>query len=107
MAARVGCKNSHNIKPRGLRHWFATHMLWQGTNLKQIQAALGHSQAQTTFIYLHSDEHDAEAMVEFADFDPNFQADVLVKPSAKPATVLPETPWRQRVALTSKTSIRR
>lgn len=43
-------------KLRGvLRHACATHSLNRGVNLKALQAAMGHSQIETTIGYCHSD----------------------------------------------------
>lgn len=43
------------ITPHHLRHAYATHCLNRGVNVKALQAALGHSQVETTIGYCHAE----------------------------------------------------
>lgn len=52
-ASTLGLENS--VTPHCLRHAYATHVLDRGTNIRDLQSALGHASLETTMGYVHAE----------------------------------------------------
>jgi len=64
--AIAGLKGDPRIKPHSIRHAAATRLLRNGADIRSIQAWLGHSQLQTTAIYLHTHEEQVRKIAPLA-----------------------------------------
>jgi len=51
--AVAGAKIAKHVKIHTMRHSYATHMLLNGADIREIQEMLGHKNVETTMIYLH------------------------------------------------------
>jgi integrase/recombinase XerD len=79
--ARAGLAGNNNIHCHAIRRAFATRMMTRGGSIKAIQAALGHTQTETTFRYLFLAEEGAKVMADIGAL-----AQEAPKPPAPPET---------------------
>jgi integrase/recombinase XerD len=65
MVGRVGKKAGlpRHITPHMLRHTYATELLREGLDIREIQQLLGHSRITTTQIYTHVDPVSLQAKI--------------------------------------------
>jgi len=53
----------HPANPHALRHTYATELLREGFDLRQVQELLRHSNIQTTSVYLHVFDHELQRKI--------------------------------------------
>ena len=66
-ATRAAGIQKRGVSLHTLRHSYATHLLESGVNLRVIQRYLGHSQLDTTMIYLHLTSKGQEDAIKLID----------------------------------------
>ena len=103
LAAMAGLAAEKHITPHGFRHGFATRMLRNGAHIKEIQAALGHENPETTLKYLAQNQEDVKAMAVYGVMAPSVEAQ-----QPAPVAEVRSTPSdRRRPAAAEQRSLRR
>ncbi|MGB7328170.1 MAG: integron integrase [Rubripirellula sp.] len=56
-----------HVTSHTFRHCYATHLMWQGTDIRRVQELLGHNDVKTTEIYTHVDNRMGPVVVSPLD----------------------------------------
>ena len=65
---KYGLHADVNIHPHSFRHSFAINMVRQGTDLRRVQQLLGHTNLNTTAVYLQFKDADMREVYERVEF---------------------------------------
>jgi integron integrase len=52
-SAAIKAGVTQRISPHVFRHCFASHLLWNGYDIRTVQELMGHNSVKTTMVYLH------------------------------------------------------
>lgn len=88
--AIAGFQGKQAVRPHSLRHFFGTHLLQSGANIRDVQEALGHSHLTTTATYLHTSEQQMRNIAHLASLhtqkpEPARQGEIVRLPFAERA----------------------
>ena len=70
---RIGIKAGVDANPRNFRHTFATHLLDNGADLREVQELMGHTSIRSTEIYTHVSRARIERAFHQFHPDSNFK----------------------------------
>jgi site-specific recombinase XerD len=83
--AIAGCPGCRALLPHGLRHACATRLRAKNVELEEIKEFLGHSDVNTTILYLHRPAERARQIAELTDPRTSVQSPVLTPPTGSQA----------------------
>lgn len=86
----AGLAGADNVKPHSIRHAAATRLMQNGADLRSVMAWLGHSNLQTTAIYLHTDEARLQSIAHLASLGQNEPS--AIAPRHSTSVVVPARP---------------
>lgn len=92
VASVAGMPDARNILPHSLRHNCATRLLRNGADVPTVQKLLGHTNAYTTFIYLHGDEGRLQDLADAGAFTLGLTAPIQLAPHVPAISQQPPLP---------------